>query len=145
MSGANGVTKDILLVDDDELDVEIAMMALAEHGLDRRTEVKLDSLEALDYLERMGRAPRVVLLDLRMPRIDGFEMLRRLRARGRYAYVPIVVVSSSQLDGDIAESYRLGANSFVRKRFGPDRPGSYLVDVVRYWLDLNEPAPGHSR
>jgi two-component system response regulator len=79
----------------------------------------------------------VILLDLKMPGLNGWDVLQRLRADRRTEHVPVVVVSSSSREGDVRESYRLGANSFVVKRFQPEQPGEYLVDVARYWLELN--------
>jgi CheY-like chemotaxis protein len=82
----------------------------------------------------------VILLDLKMPRMDGREVLRELRANPRTRHIPVVVVSSSGRESDVRECYDLGANSFVVKEFDPARPGEYLVETARYWLETNEPA-----
>lgn len=133
----------ILLVEDDRAEVEVAVRALDRAGIDARVEVASDGLEAL---ERLGLepdggarplAPRVVFLDLKMPRIDGWEVLRRIRGHPRTAEVPVVVLSSSDRPEDIARSYALGANSFLRKRFDPRGPGTYLAEAARYWVELN--------
>jgi len=136
----------ILLVEDDATDVTVALRAFRKHGLGERVVVARDGQEALEYLglsegggdgDGEPMRPRVIFLDLKMPRVDGFEVLRTVRADERLSGVPVVVISSSERDRDIAASYRLGANSYVRKRLEPGGPGQYLVDAARYWLDLN--------
>jgi two-component system response regulator len=132
----------ILLVEDDRDEVKVALRALDRAGLDVPVAVANDGVEALELLglEPEGElqpTPRVVFLDLKMPRIDGWEVLRRIREDPRTADVPVVVLSSSDRREDIERSYALGANSFLLKRFDPRGPGSYLVEAARYWLDLN--------
>jgi CheY-like chemotaxis protein len=137
-----------LLVEDNQSEVVVAMRAFRLHALDHRVKVVRDGAEALAYLfgdgeeDRNARPPRpkVILLDLRMPRLDGRAVIREVRSDQLMKEVPIVVVSSSLAQNDIQECYRLGANSFVVKKFDPDNPGEYLVDVARYWLDLNRVA-----
>ena len=85
--------------------------------------------------------PKLILLDLKMPRLDGRAALRELRAHEATRHVPVVVVSSSRQQRDVRDCYELGANSFVVKRFDPHAPGEYLVSTVRYWLDMNQVAP----
>ena len=141
-------TSDLLLVEDNLNDVMVAMRAFRLHGLEHRVKVLRDGAAALDYLsgeEEGGEhepppLPKVILLDLRMPRIDGRAVLRHVRADARTKDVPIVIVSSSQAESDIHDCYQMGANSFVVKSFDAKRPGEYLVDVARYWLDLNRVA-----
>lgn len=141
-------TSELLLVDDNPNDILVAMRAFRLHGLDHRVTVLRDGAAALDYLAGAGTAepgeppplPKVILLDLRMPRVDGREVLRLLRSGERTRDVPIVVVSSSQAESDIRDCYELGANSFVVKSFDAKRPGEYLVDIARYWLTLNRVA-----
>ena len=135
---------DLLLVDDDANDITVALRAFRLHGLDHRVKVMRDGAEALDYLTGADSdgalappLPKVVFLDLRMPRIDGRDVLRTMRADDRMREVPIVIVSSSRAERDMHDCYRMGANSFVVKRFDATRPGEYLVDVARYWLNLN--------
>jgi two-component system response regulator len=136
---------DLLLVEDNLSDVMVAQRAFRLHGLEHRVKILRDGAEALDYLNGAGLEegedppplPKVVLLDLRMPRVDGRAVLRQLRADARMKEVPIVIVSSSRAESDMRECYRMGANSFVVKSFDPKRPGEYLVDVARYWLNLN--------
>jgi two-component system response regulator len=129
---------ELLLVDDDEADVAIALLALARAGLAERAVIARDGQEALEYLSHTAVSPRLILLDLRMPRVGGLELLRRIRADARLRQTPVVMLSSSSLEADVDASYREGANSFVRKRFEPGEPGRYVADIARYWLDLNE-------
>lgn len=130
---------DILLVEDDASDLAVALRAFRKHGLAERVEVARDGEEALERLRpaRPADLPRVVFLDLRMPKISGLEVLSAVRAEEALADLPVVVISSSDRDADIRDSYRLGANSYLRKRLDPKRPGEYLVDAARYWLELN--------
>lgn len=138
MTSVKSGKADLLLVDDDEADIAVALFALEREGLAERTAVRRDGIEALEFLQDLQTPPRLILVDLRMPRLGGLDLLRRIRGDDRFAQVPIVVLSSSSLESDVEASYREGANSFVRKRFDPERPGRYVVDLVRYWLELNE-------
>lgn len=135
---------DILLVEDDVNDIAVAMRVFRQHALDERVHVLHDGAELVDYMaqtEATRATPKLILLDLRMPRLDGRDALRELRRNGSTQRVPIVILSSSRQREDVRECYALGANSFVVKQMNPQAPGEYLVDVVRYWLDLNEPSP----
>ena len=133
---------DILLVEDDVNDIAVAMRAFRQHSLDERVHVLRDGAELVDYMAQATRTtPKLILLDLRMPRLDGRAALRELRKSESTRRVPIVIVSSSRQREDVRECYALGANSFVVKQMNPHAPGEYLVDVVRYWLELNEPSP----
>ncbi len=135
----------ILLVEDDPNDLAVALRALDRAGLVESVRVLRDGQEALRRLgldaeepvPSRGRAPRVIFLDLKMPKVDGFEVLREIRASEHVRDVPVVVISSSNRESDVRRSYRLGANSFLVKRYDPVRPGSYLADAARYWIDLN--------
>ncbi|HEX5066448.1 MAG TPA: response regulator [Myxococcota bacterium] len=133
---------EVLLVEDDSNDVAVALRALQRHSLGARVKVLRDGAELLDYLEQSSRnnPPKLILLDLKMPRLDGRAALRELRTRETTRHVPIVVVSSSSQQSDVRDCYELGANSFVVKQFDPYAPGEYLVSTVRYWLDMNEVA-----
>jgi CheY-like chemotaxis protein len=133
---------DVLLVEDDSNDVAVALRALQRHSLGTRVKVLRDGAELLDYLEQSERSdpPKLILLDLKMPRLDGRAALRELRTRDTTRHVPVVVVSSSSQQRDVRDCYELGANSFVVKQFDPYAPGEYLVSTVRYWLDMNEVA-----
>jgi two-component system response regulator len=135
---------EILLVEDDPNDVAVALRAFRRHALEGRVSVLRDGAELLDYLldaETRVSAPKVILLDLKMPRLDGRAALRELRSHRATRHIPVVIVSSSDHESDVRECYELGANSFVVKQLNPLAPGEYLVDTVRYWLEMNEVAP----
>jgi len=133
---------EVLLVEDDSNDIAVALRALQRHSLGTRVKVLRDGAELLDYLEHSehNNPPKLILLDLKMPRLDGRAALRELRTRETTRHVPVVVVSSSSQQRDVRDCYELGANSFVVKQFDPYAPGEYLVSTVRYWLDMNEVA-----
>ena len=143
----------ILLVEDNDDDRELAVLAFKQAQADTTLLALEDGLQALAYLfadERFASVdgngmPKLVLLDLKMPKIDGLEVLRRLRADQRTHFLPVVILTSSMEQSDIIEAYGLGANSYLRK------PVDFLdfVDVARqisaYWLKLNQAMPVHSR
>jgi two-component system response regulator len=143
--GAQGAREtDILLVEDDPAEVEVARRAFRRAQLDAVAVVR-DGEEALAALRLEEDPPaecdgllqpRVIFLDLRMPKVDGFEVLRAIRSAPHTREIPVVVVSSSSREEDVREAYRLGANSFLVKRF-EGGPGAMLVDAARYWLELN--------
>jgi len=136
---------DLLLVDDDSNDVAVAMRAFRLHSMDQRVTILRDGAELLEYLLggnsgveiELPSVPKVILLDLKMPRLDGKAVLRALRSNPRTRNIPIVVVSWSDQEQDMHDCYALGANSFVVKRFDATRPGQYLIDAARYWLETN--------
>jgi two-component system response regulator len=141
-------TNTILLVEDNSDDAELALRAFAKSETKNEIVLVRDGVEALDYLfatgPHAGRAsgmPEVVLLDLNLPRLDGLEVLRRLRDDERTRRLPVVMLTSSGQDQDVLQSYALGANSYVRK---PVDFGQF-VDAARqlglYWLLLNTPVP----
>jgi len=135
----------ILLVEDDADDEELTRLALSENGLANELVVVRDGAEALDFLGGTGRhsgrdaaeLPQVVLLDLNLPKVDGFTLLRRMREDPRSAMVPVVVLTSSKNDEDIAGSYRNGANSFVRKPVDFDEFRDAVRQLGMYWLLIN--------
>jgi len=136
-----GVQADVILVEDDANDIAVAMRAFRRHSLEDRVRVLRDGAELVDYLQTHNLRlcpPKLILLDLKMPRMDGRAALRELRSRPETRHIPVVVVSSSDRQSDVRECYELGANSFVVKQLTPWSPGTYLVDTVRYWLDMNE-------
>lgn len=141
--------KVILLVEDNPDDEALALRALRKANVRNQVVVARDGVDALDYLFGTGAhagrdartMPQVVLLDLKLPRLDGLEVLRRLRADERTRLLPVVILTSSTEDEDRIAGYKLGANSYVRK---PVEFGQF-ADAVRqlglYWLLLNEPPP----
>jgi CheY-like chemotaxis protein len=141
--------KSILLAEDNPRDAELTLTALAENNLADEVVVARDGEETLDYLFRRGRFalraagnPAVVLLDLKMPRVDGLEVLRQIKADESLKSLPVVMLTSSREERDLIESYRLGINAYVVKPVGFEQ----FVDAVRqigaFWALLNERAPG---
>lgn len=139
---------EILLVEDNPLDAELTIRALKKGGLANNLLWLKDGEQALDYLFRRGAYadrdethPRLVLLDLKMPRVDGIEVLRAVKADERTRRIPVVVMTSSQEERDVAQSYDLGVNSYVVK---PVDFGAF-ADIARqagfYWLAINRAAP----
>lgn len=137
--------KIILLVEDNPDDEALTLRALRKNNILNEVIVAHDGQEALDYFFGEGASansvPSVVLLDLKLPKIDGLEVLRRIRADLRTCMQPIVILTSSKEEQDIISGYRLGANSYIRKPVD----FSQFMEAVRqlglYWLVLNEPAP----
>jgi two-component system, response regulator len=139
----------ILLIEDNRLDEELTLRALRKGNVSMPIVVARDGVQALDYLFVRGAhasrdatvSPRLILLDLKLPRLDGLEVLRSIRADDRTKLIPVVVLTSSTEASDLIASYRLGANSYVRK------PVDYLrfLEIARqlseYWLAVNETAP----
>jgi len=136
---------EVLLVEDDVNDGLVAMRAFARHGMAQHVKLVIDGVEAQVYILGADAAlngerrlvPRVIFLDLKMPKLDGLNLLELLRSHDRTRSVPVVIVTSSDREDDVKEAYRLGANSFVVKKFDAERPGEYLVDLAHYWLDFN--------
>jgi two-component system response regulator len=136
----------ILLVEDNPDDVELTMRALKKNRIATEVVVVRHGVEALDFLFASGAytgrnvelQPDLVLLDLKLPKVDGLEVLRRLRADGRTRLLPVVVLTLSNEEQDIQEAYRLGVNSYVRKPVDFDRFNELLQHLGRYWLDFNE-------
>lgn len=130
----------VLLVEDNADDEALTLRALRKHNI-TNVVVKRDGAEALDYLLGDDALPAVVLLDLKLPKVDGLEVLRRLRADARTRILPVVILTSSKEESDLLEGYGRGANSYIRK------PVDFVafMEAVRqlgvYWLALNEPPP----
>jgi two-component system response regulator len=141
--------KIILLVEDNQDDEELALLAFQKGQLANEVVVARDGVEALDYLfgtgqyagRDVGALPQLMLLDLKLPKVDGLEVLRRTRADPRTRRLPVVILTSSKEEEDLIKGYELGANSYVRKPVD----FTQFVDAVRqlqvYWLVLNEPPP----
>lgn len=130
----------ILLVDDDPDDIELATRAFARSSVANQIEVVRDGEEALDRLigPAAGPLPALVLLDLKLPRVDGLEVLQQLRADARTALLPVVILTSSSEERDIVECYRLGANSYIRKPVDFTAFEEAIRQIGTYWLVLNE-------
>ena len=141
--------KIILLVEDNPDDELLAIRALKKNNIMNDVVVARDGAEALDYLFGTGAyegrdtsvMPQVVLLDLKLPKIDGLGVLRRLREDERTKLLPVVVLTSSKEDKDLNESYRLGANSYIRKPVDFLQFTEAIKQLGLYWLVLNEPPP----
>jgi two-component system, response regulator len=129
---------DILLVEDNPNDAELAQRALKKTNLGPRLVLARDGAEALDYLFSDRPKPKVIFLDLKLPKIDGVEVLRRLRADDRLKSIPVVVLTSSQEERDINECYKLGVNSYVVKPVEFDKFYQVVGDLAQYWLVLNK-------
>jgi len=142
-------TGPILLVEDNQDDVELTLLAFREAGIGNQITVVRDGVEALDYVHsraqyRDGDAadfPAVILLDLKLPRLGGIEVLQRLRADSRTRLVPVVVLTTSNEERDIVESYRLGANSYVRKPVDFNEFNEAVRQLGMYWLLMNQAPP----
>ncbi len=141
----------ILLVEDNPDDESLALRAFSKYGVSNPIVVARDGVEALDYLFGTGSyqgrdlslMPAVILLDLKLPRIDGLEVLRRIRAAEQTALRPVVVLTTSGEPRDIEQAYQLGANSYIRKPINYEDFVKAVDAIVTYWLSLNEPANGH--
>ncbi len=139
-------TKVILLVEDNPDDVQLTLRALKKSKIMNEVVVAQDGVEALDYLFGTGKyagrdtkiLPQVVLLDLKMPRMDGLEALQRIRKDERTKLLPVVVLTTSSEDRDRVESYKLGANSYVRKPVDFNQFAEAVNQLGLYWLVLNE-------
>jgi CheY-like chemotaxis protein len=129
---------DILLVEDNPNDAELTQRALRKTDIGARLVVARDGAEAIERLLTEGIRPRVVFLDLKLPKIDGMEVLRRIRTDERTKAIPVVVLTSSQEERDIDESYRLGVNSYVVKPVEFDTFYKTVSDLGTYWLMLNK-------
>jgi two-component system response regulator len=141
-------SESVLLVEDNPNDEALALRALGKVGLGDAVVVVRDGAEALEYLlgngdpgVRLSPLPQVVLLDLKLPKVDGLEVLRRLRAAERTKILPVVVFTSSDEDRDKRESYRLLANSYVRKPVQFEEFCDAVQQVGLYWTRRNLPAP----
>ncbi len=140
-------SKQILLVEDNPDDVALTMRALKKNNIANEVIVAKDGVEALEYLFGTGayagrdvsKIPAVVLLDLKLPRIDGLEVLEHLRKDGRTKLTPVVILTSSKEEQDLIRGYRLGANSYIRKPVDFIQFSEAVRQLGLYWLILNEP------
>ncbi|MGE5467162.1 MAG: response regulator [Ignavibacteria bacterium] len=136
----------ILLVEDNPDDEALTLRAFSKNHISNEVIVARDGVEALDYLHCTGQhagtqpqLPAVVLLDLKLPRIDGLEVLRRIRATPRTALLPVVILTTSKEQQDVTDGYSLGANSYIRKPVDFEKFIQAVGQLGLYWLVLNEP------
>jgi len=144
--------KRILLAEDNPKDVELTLTALEEHHLANEVIVVSDGAEALDYLYRRGKFalrddtnPAVVLLDLKMPKVDGLEVLRTVKADDRMKNIPVVILTSSREESDLVESYKLGVNAYVVKPVDFQQFVAAVKELGVFWAVINEPPLGSVR
>ena len=136
-------TRTILLVEDNSADEAFAMRAFNKHHVDAEVIVARDGQEALDWLFGEGNPlPAFVLLDLKLPKISGLEVLKQIRASKRTALVPVIILTTSMQEADLRASYALGGNSFVVKSLDMARFTLELGALTRFWLDINRTADG---
>jgi len=141
---------EILLVEDNSNDVELTLHAFRRYNLANRIRVARDGAEALEFLFGVGGGgdpsldspPRVVLLDLKLPKINGLEVLQRLKSDPRTRVIPVVILTSSREERDVVESYQLGVNSYIIKPIDFDQFVNAMRTLGMYWLVLNQPPAG---
>ncbi|RYG58262.1 MAG: response regulator [Alphaproteobacteria bacterium] len=141
--------KPILLVEDDKRDLELTLIALERSQLANEVVVLRDGAEALDSLRsegghaaRQAGNPAVILLDLKLPKVTGLEVLEAVRADAKLKSIPVVMLTSSQEESDVLKSYELGVNAYVVKPVAFDRFVAAIADLGVFWAVLNEPPPG---
>jgi CheY-like chemotaxis protein len=139
----------ILMVEDDPRDVELSLTALEQYNLANEVVVVGDGEEALDYLYRRGKFaarsngnPAVILLDLKLPKVDGLEVLERIRADDALKLIPVVVLTSSREERDMVTSYKLGVNAYVVKPVDFHEFVNAVKELGVFWAIINEPPPG---
>ena len=140
----------ILLVEDDPKDVQLAVRALRAENLTNSIEVCRDGEEALDFLfrrgaqgERPNHHPRLILLDLKLPKVDGLQVLREIKCHAETHAIPVVILTSSREEKDLVESYKLGVNSYIQKPVDFDQFRQTIRTLGLYWLVINQPPPDH--
>lgn len=139
---------EILIVEDTPQDLELTQRALRKANLTNHIQVARDGAEALEFIfcegahsgRKIDNGPRVILLDLKLPKVDGIEVLRRIKADPRTNAIPVVVLTSSKEQKDVVESYRLGVNSYIVKPVNFERFVTAVQELGMYWLLLNQPA-----
>jgi len=138
---------ELLLVEDNPQDLELALRALRKAKVANRIHIARDGAEALEFIfcegahseRRISDGPSVILLDLKLPKVDGLEVLRRIKGDPRTKVIPVVVLTSSKEQRDVVESYQLGVNSYIVKPVNFDRFAAAVGDLGLYWLVLNHP------
>ena len=142
----------ILLVEDDPKDVELTMAALGDYNLSNEVVVASDGEEALDYLysrgryqRRSGENPAVLLLDLKLPKVDGLEVLKAVKSDDALRVIPVVVLTSSREEKDMVASYKLGVNAYVVKPVDFHEFVNAIKELGVFWAIINEPPPGSAK
>jgi two-component system response regulator len=146
-SKAGARAPDILLVEDNPSDAELSMRSLRKNNLANGVHWVKDGAEALDYLFAQGayakrdlhETPSVVILDIKLPKVDGIEVLRRVKSDDRTRAIPVVIMTSSREERDMIESYRLGVNSYVVKPVDFDQFARAVSELGLYWMLINQP------
>lgn len=131
----------ILLVEDNPDDEALAIRALRKNEIKSKVEVARDGAEALARLFEEGLSPSLILLDLKLPKLDGFEVLRRIRENERTRLIPVVILTTSKQDRDLVDGYSLGANSYIRKPIDFKEFTEVVRQLGQYWLSTNQPPP----
>ena len=139
----NAKEKVILLVEDNEQDELLTIRALKGNNILNKVVVAHDGAEAIDYLfgKGMGDLPQIVLLDLKLPKVDGLEVLKRIRAEKRTKMLPVVILTTSNEESDLVSGYKLGVNSYVRKPVDFDEFTQAVKQLGLYWLIINQGPP----
>jgi two-component system response regulator len=145
MIGKNEIVE-ILLVEDNPEDLQLALRALAKAKLTNHIEVVRDGAEALEFIfgegsyagRKLENGPKVILLDLKLPKVDGLEVLKRIKSDERTMAIPVVMLTSSKEQSDLVESYRLGVNSYIVKPVNFERFAQAVQDLGMYWVLLNQ-------
>ena len=144
-----GQNLQLLLVEDDPADAELTTLALRKHNLAATIEIARDGAEALDFLfcrgsfqsRRFENPPRLVLLDLKLPRVSGHQVLHTVKSDSRTRAIPVVILTSSNLDVDVAQCYALGANSYIQKPSALHEFQETVRQFGTFWLRINQPPP----
>ena len=140
----------ILLIEDNPDDVEITLRAFKKHNLANHITVARDGEEALDIIFQHGKEsaeglrPDLILLDLKLPKVDGMEVLRQIKENSETKVIPVIILTSSKEENDLSESYLLGANSYIRKPVNFEKFIGVVMQLGLYWLLINEPPPNKS-
>jgi two-component system, response regulator len=145
----NNSEVELLLVEDDPNDVELTLIALRKHNLANKIHVVRDGEEALDFLfcrgayagRTLNGPPKVILLDLKLPKVSGLEVLKAVKDDPRTRVVPVVVMTSSREQRDMVEGYRLGVNSYIQKPIAFDQFQTIIQELGYYWLVVNQSPP----